>query len=644
MSATMGDEPARGQRTRIVREIALTIGAVVGLMCILLAGAAVVLGITPLVLRSGSMEPTISTGALAIAKDVAANDIEPGDVISVDNSQGIRVTHRVESVDSIVGDAAAVTLKGDANGVSDPQPYVFTSVQRVVFHIDGLGYAVAWLKTPAAMVAGALLVAALIWITIFPTGRRRSPNPGSTPGPAKTRNTASVVSPFVVIGLATTIAIGFGNVHETSAAYTDPAIATTGSFKSKASFAPRIDSPVTPSIYVPCATSGGTFARVVTLSWKHVGAPYRYRVILRDLDGHVWRTMDVAAPSSVVGATVSATFGAIGFPVRGEFWDYDAEIHTMLPDGAVSSDWRGHRVYQDPYSAGHENLTCRGIQTSGSDRYIQPPASISCVTNLPSKTATVSWPHLVGYFYEITVRNPATGNIAYTANVVPPGGTLGGQPVSAPIGYSFAVTGTTATVEVRTKAYDGPQSTGFVSYQVTNSSANGATCVATGPSALRVAPTTTTPPPSTTTTTSPSPSQSTTTSPSPTSPSPTSPTTTSPATATATTAPTTTTTTTVPTTPAEQPLSPASNSSSGNYSAQLMQTATGPAVIIRDASGVETYRTPAASDDTLQWVTGADELRVTGSSGAWTISRTTGGWTKTPYVEAPATTSASTSP
>lgn len=639
MSEITGIEPARTNRARIAREIALTLGAVIGLVCILVAAAALLLGITPLIVRSGSMEPTIPTGALAIAKDLPANDIKPGDVISVDNQQGIRITHRVVSVDSVSGDAAAVTLKGDANGVPDAQPYVITSAKRVAFHVDGLGYAIAWLNTPAAMAVGALIVAALVWITIFPTGRRRSPGKEDT---GKPKHAAGVAPSLVLIAMTVTAMIGIGHVHGTAAVYTSSATATTGSFASRADFVPRINTHVVGLSYTTCATSGPTNARVVTLNWKHIGPPYQYRIILRDLQGNVWRTIDVVPPAgSVAGSTVSATFGATGFPDRAVQWDYDAEIHTMLPGGAVSPDWRGERVYQDSLSINRENLTCRLIATSGTGSYVSPPASINCVTNAVPKTATVSWPHVAtGYTYRLIVRNPTTGNIAYTTSVSATG-TPVGQPVSSTIAYNNLtagiLTGTAATVEIRSQAIDASQSTGFVSYQLTvTSSSTTVACAAAGPSALRVAPTTTTPPPSTTSTTAaPAESTTTTTPPSTTSPSGTSTSTTSAA---------PTTTTTVPTTPAEQPLSQASDSTSGNYSAQLMQTATGPVVLIRDASGVEAYRTSAAADDTLQWVTGSDELRITGSSGAWTISRTTGDWTKTPYVDAPATTSATTSP
>ncbi len=65
------------------KEIALNVAAVAGLICIIATLASLIFGIKPLVFRSGSMEPAISTGALALAKTVPATELAVGDVISV---------------------------------------------------------------------------------------------------------------------------------------------------------------------------------------------------------------------------------------------------------------------------------------------------------------------------------------------------------------------------------------------------------------------------------------------------------------------------------------------------------------------------------------------------------------------------------
>ncbi|MGY3552231.1 signal peptidase I [Williamsia sp. R60] len=639
MSHASGDVAATQTKSHRLREVALTAAALAGLTCILMATAAMLFGIKPLIVRSGSMEPAIPTGALAIAKHVPAGDIKADDVISVINEQGIRVTHRVVSVDSTASDAAAMTLKGDANRVPDSQPYVISSAERVVFHVDGLGYAAAWLDTPAAKILGGLTVAGLLWITVFPHGRKRSGDQSQAVHKRRGRHAAEATPPLIVLGIAVALVITIGNARGTSAAYSDSATAQTGSFSANSSFVPRINSLLTIASYVTCSTSGPGSARVVTLNWKHIGPPYQYRILLRDLEGNVWRTVDVSPTSTTAaGATVTATFGATGFPVRAVPWEYNAEIHTMLPGGAVSPDWRGHRVYQDSTTLLRENLTCSGIgEVSGSSTaYIPPPASVSCATNATQKTATVSWPHRSGYNYRLIVRDPTTRNIAYTAEVDPALATPAGQSISRTIAFSDLtpgiLTGTAANVEIRTKTREltPTQSTEFVTQQITASSANGVACVAPAPAARLGAPT------STAVSTASSAAASTT-----------------PSGTTATTSPTgsstatpdqPTTTTTQSTIAADQPLSPAITSSSGNYSATLIQTSSGSVVVvIRDAGGTEAYRTTATASDSLQWLASTDDLRVTGPTGTWTISRESGAWVKTPYAE-PAVPVATTQP
>ncbi|NLG47963.1 MAG: signal peptidase I, partial [Gordonia sp.] len=76
----MSQQEVQPQR-RSRRELALNVGAVLGLMCIVAAIASMLFGITPLVFRSGSMSPEIPTGSLAIARTVDAQDLRVGDVV-----------------------------------------------------------------------------------------------------------------------------------------------------------------------------------------------------------------------------------------------------------------------------------------------------------------------------------------------------------------------------------------------------------------------------------------------------------------------------------------------------------------------------------------------------------------------------------
>lgn len=156
-------ESARAGRRHRIRELVLNVGAVVGLTCILIASVSLLLGVTPLVFRSGSMSPEIPTGSLALARSVPSSEIEIGDVVSVDNQPGVRITHRVVGLDSAPGEhGVRATLQGDANPVPDVSPYVFDQADRVFFHVPGLGYAVSWLTSPVAIFLGGALVGAVL--------------------------------------------------------------------------------------------------------------------------------------------------------------------------------------------------------------------------------------------------------------------------------------------------------------------------------------------------------------------------------------------------------------------------------------------------------------------------------------------------
>lgn len=139
------------------REILLTTGAILGTICIILTLASLIWGVKPLVFRSGSMSPTIATGALAFAKPVPASELDVGDVVSLETADDGRVTHRITQID-VAGDSFALTLRGDANNIDDAESYAVDSADRVLFAIPKAGYVVSWLSGPAGTFAGGLIV------------------------------------------------------------------------------------------------------------------------------------------------------------------------------------------------------------------------------------------------------------------------------------------------------------------------------------------------------------------------------------------------------------------------------------------------------------------------------------------------------
>jgi hypothetical protein len=70
---------------------------------------------------------------------------------------------------------ATVSLKGDANAVPDAVPYTLRQADRVIFSAPLLGYVVAWLSSSAAVFAGGLFTAYLLYLAFGHRGNSRPP-------------------------------------------------------------------------------------------------------------------------------------------------------------------------------------------------------------------------------------------------------------------------------------------------------------------------------------------------------------------------------------------------------------------------------------------------------------------------------------
>ncbi|MDP3713090.1 MAG: signal peptidase I [Mycobacteriales bacterium] len=143
----------------------LTLGAVVGLLVTGLTVAATLTGLRPLVVRSGSMEPTISTGGMVLTRQVTAAEIGVGDVVAVERPDRTRVTHRVVAVVQR-GATAELTLKGDANTDNDPLPVTVTTAGEVVYSAPWLGRVSAFLASAKGGFVLGLLVGAVVVTTL----------------------------------------------------------------------------------------------------------------------------------------------------------------------------------------------------------------------------------------------------------------------------------------------------------------------------------------------------------------------------------------------------------------------------------------------------------------------------------------------
>lgn len=231
MSESQALEPSAPSMTRrrVVREMALTVGALAGLGCVLVALAAFLFGITPLVFRSGSMSPAIETGALALSRETPAKDVKVGDVVNVTNAAGNGITHRVIEIGAVGGDSVELLLQGDANAQPDAEPYVVSDVGRIFFSVPKLGYAVTWLSGPVAVFAGGVLVGVLLMIAWKPRGRNDTEAVAGDDARSAGKHGKLPMSVFVA--LATIGAVGIATSNPPTALAAPPfdtAVATSG--------------------------------------------------------------------------------------------------------------------------------------------------------------------------------------------------------------------------------------------------------------------------------------------------------------------------------------------------------------------------------------------------------------------------------
>lgn len=156
-----------------VQQACLNVASIIGAVAILWFLLSLLLGWSLVLFKTGSMAPTYPTGAAAVAIPVAADAIEPGDVVTVPRSAGgLPVTHRVVSVtDPATGDGVReLVLKGDDNATPDLEVYRVAEADKVVVGVPYLGYAVTLLAQPKTLAILTTVLAALtVWV-FWPRG------------------------------------------------------------------------------------------------------------------------------------------------------------------------------------------------------------------------------------------------------------------------------------------------------------------------------------------------------------------------------------------------------------------------------------------------------------------------------------------
>lgn len=196
--------------------LAVTLGLVV-------AGAVVVAIVLPravhgeaMTVLTGSMEPSIPTGSLALVRPVDPRTVQSGDVITyqVRAGEDVYVTHRVVSVDE-EGGQTLFTLQGDANDVAD-EPILGDRIRgEVWFHVPHLGAVRDALHGRGGVtLVGTLLLGWFAWAQLSAGLRERSAGRRS-PAPSSTTRTDR---PVVVVELVDRRLRGLGQAPDEAAA------------------------------------------------------------------------------------------------------------------------------------------------------------------------------------------------------------------------------------------------------------------------------------------------------------------------------------------------------------------------------------------------------------------------------------------
>ena len=158
----------------VIGDALLTLAAIAGTVCIALVLLAYFLDVTLIMFRTGSMEPTIPAGSVAVVQRVGADELAVGDVVTVDREGLLPVTHRITGIAG--GEASeerVITMRGDANAQDDPHPYTLSSARRVLFSVPGMAPVIASLGDP--LVLGGLTLGATILVVWAFWPRRTDP-------------------------------------------------------------------------------------------------------------------------------------------------------------------------------------------------------------------------------------------------------------------------------------------------------------------------------------------------------------------------------------------------------------------------------------------------------------------------------------
>ncbi len=150
----------------------------------LLIAAPMVLGYRPVVVLSGSMEPTYHVGSIIYYKQAAFEDIGVGDAITYRAGEDSLVTHRVTQKMEI---SREFVTRGDANNTEDPNPVAYDQVVGRAGRISlpYMGVLVSYGRRPAVIGAMAAILVLGFLADQLPDGKKGRGSGGKDGGGKK---------------------------------------------------------------------------------------------------------------------------------------------------------------------------------------------------------------------------------------------------------------------------------------------------------------------------------------------------------------------------------------------------------------------------------------------------------------------------
>lgn len=164
-----------GLRAGLADTLLWTLGGL-GLLSLAAAGAAHVWGFSIVLFSTGSMAPTIPAGSAALVRLVPAAELKVGDVTTVQRPNALPITHRITSIEAAPGASSArvVTMRGDANVLEDPEPYLISDARVVVASMPGAADYFVNLRDPRLMGLLALVAGGLVTWAFWPRQSRKA--------------------------------------------------------------------------------------------------------------------------------------------------------------------------------------------------------------------------------------------------------------------------------------------------------------------------------------------------------------------------------------------------------------------------------------------------------------------------------------